>query len=245
MFKKITIAPNIQTSEATKYAGVDELWANERYLINYNRDIVNYLSEGLGSPKTVLEFGAGIGTLANLWASITGVKPECVEIDSELTGILEERKFIVHKNLKNITNKFDGIYSSNVIEHIDDDLAALKEIYEALNRDGCVAIYVPAFMCLYSELDAYVGHYRRYNKKELIKKMTQAGFKVIQCHYVDSLGFFAWFLMKIRGYNNKLSDGRDLKTYDKFIYPLSRFLDKIGFKFLFGKNILIIAKKES
>jgi predicted SAM-dependent methyltransferase len=58
------------------------------------------------------------------------------------------------------------IYSSNVLEHIEDDSRALNEMFAKLQINGKLAIYVPAFMFLFSDLDIKAGHFRRYSKKE-------------------------------------------------------------------------------
>lgn len=241
------IVGNFQGEGNQSYAGAEELWANEKYLINYSRDVVSMLRSSVGSADLVLEFGAGIGTLAQIWQSATGVKPECLEIDPLLRQVLMQRGFVSHESVDLIDKKYDGIYSSNVLEHIEDDVSVLKKLNSLLCSEAKIAIYVPAFMCIYSELDAHVGHYRRYSKKELFKKLENSGFDVVTCEYVDSVGFLAWLTTRIRGYNPKkrLGSSNELKIYDTYIYPFSRLLDRMGFKYLFGKNILVVAKSKN
>lgn len=242
-----TLSFNLQNEDSTNYAGTDELWANEKFLKKYNTDIVSKLSKYSKTESEVLEFGAGIGTLAQLWYSITMVKPECLEIDTNLREVLIERKFNCYENIDSIHKTFDVIYTSNVLEHIEDDVDTLKKLHSKLKADGVIAIYVPAFMSIYSELDSAVGHYRRYEKTELINKLHLANFKIRDCYFVDSIGFFAWLSIKLRGYKSdkKLGNGKSLEIYDKYIYPLSKWLDTLGLRFLFGKNLLVIANKAS
>ena len=94
-------------------------------------------------------------------------------------------------------------------------------------------------------MDKKVGHYRRYSIKEIKKKVEKSNFKVVYCHYLDSLGFFATFLMKILGYNEEKGIGspKSLKFYDKYVVPFSFFLDKIVLRKFFGKNLILLAKK--
>jgi SAM-dependent methyltransferase len=240
---KITKPKTAQSSSNTNYAGGDELWAAERYLINYNNDLISKLTKANIKSQKVLEFGAGIGTLANLWNISTTIKPECLEIDSKQRLIIEQRGFHCYSSLDSVENKFDVIYTSNVLEHIEDDSSILKQLNTKLNTGGKLVIYVPAFQALYSELDEKVGHYRRYEKQELLKKLNSAGFRVDKFYYSDSIGFFAWLYVKLRGYNPEKSDGTSMKIYDKYIFPLSKILDEIGCKFIFGKNILVYAQK--
>lgn len=238
------VEKKMQTKGQTAYSGIEELWMIEKELEGYNKSIINRFKKYLDDKATVLDFGAGIGTLAKIWASSSG-KPDCLEIDGNLATIIKDRGFVVYESWSAISKKYDGIYSSNVLEHINDDVATLKEIHSHLKADGVLVIYVPAFMCLFSKMDEVVGHYRRYGRAELQEKLHRAGFRVVASHYVDSLGFFASLALKFFGYRNgvNLGEAGSLRFYDKFIYPVSIFLDWIGFRFLFGKNILIVARK--
>ena len=73
----------------------------------------------------------------------------------------------------------------------------------------------------------------------------KAKFQIVYSSYLDSLGFFASLVMKIIGYDEKKGIGspKSLKFYDKYIIPISFFLDRIGLKFFFGKNLVLLAKK--
>lgn len=233
----------LQKDGQSGYSGSSELWANERDLGRYNRDVVRMLSVVPGARR-VLEFGAGIGTLACLWQAANGVRPECLEIDPTLRDVITGRGLICHASLDSVERNVDLIYSSNVLEHIEDDARALRELRQHLKAGGKLAIYVPAFMCLYSELDAAIGHFRRYRRGELEQKLKAAGYEIEQANYCDSIGFFAWLWVKLRGYGprNALGKDRSLAIYDRFIYPASRFLDRVGFSHLFGKNLLVVAR---
>ena len=94
-------------------------------------------------------------------------------------------------------------------------------------------------------MDELIGHVRRYSKKELLAKVENAGFQIKRVQYDDFLGFFASVVVKIIGYKNRanLGSARSLILYDRCIYPVSRILDRLGFKYLIGKNLLVIAEK--
>jgi SAM-dependent methyltransferase len=235
-----------QTASETAYSGAAELWAIEGALKKYNQDLVAKLSQYFKGSSRILEFGAGIGTLARIWNDKTHVKPECLEIDVKLREVIEERGLLCYGDLAEADGFFDGIYTSNVLEHIEHDEVILRQLHHRLRRGGTIAVYVPAFMCLYSSMDLAVGHYRRYGARELCQKLESAGFTVLHHSYSDSIGFLVWWYLKKRGSKggNELSNHRALSLYDKFIYPLSSFIDLIGVKYLFGKNLLVVAKKE-
>ena len=192
---------------------------------------------------SVLEFGAGTGVLAEIWESDYGITPTCVEIAPSLQKILISKGFKTLDNIAKLSQDQGFIYTSNVLEHIEDDLGALIQIRSHLEIEGKLAIYVPALPFLFSDLDRRVGHFRRYRKSELINKVESAGFRIEYCHYNDCLGVLASLALKIIGYKNKagLGSKKSLIFYDNVVYPISIILDKIVFKFLIGKNLLLIA----
>ena len=237
---------NYQNEKNNSYSGKGLLFAVEKNLFNLNKVIVRNLSKNLGDNKLVLDFGAGIGTLAKIWFHEKKVLPECVEIDIALREILIKRKLIAYSSIHESRKKYDVIYSSNVLEHIYDDFSAIKQMHLKLKKNGFLCIFVPAFNFLYSDLDKNIGHYRRYNIKDMTEKLKLANFAIKEAYYFDSIGFFIWWLylkvFKLKLTNDQSSNNH-LLLYDKFIMPLSIFLDRLGFKFLFGKNLIVIAQK--
>lgn len=192
-----------------------------------------------------MDFGAGYGTLALIWQEITGQKVECLEIDLEQLKEIQSRGFVGWNSLEDITTKFDFIYASNVLEHIQKDEESLRDLVAFLKEGGRIGIYVPAFMLLFSDLDRSVGHFRRYSRKELLNKIEGAGLTVIYVSYVDSLGFFASLVIKLFGWGSvgKIGNPTSLRIYDTKIFPISRLIDRVTFGRLFGKNLLLIAER--
>jgi SAM-dependent methyltransferase len=241
-----------QTNSNLEYAGTEELIDSERGLVRYNSDVVKKIATGLGLNRkseieiSILEFGAGTGTLAQLFESIYTIKPICIEIAPALQKILKSKGFETIDSLSKLEKTYMYIYTSNVLEHIDDDLAYLKAIRNCLDKDGKLAIYVPAIPFLFSEFDRRVGHYRRYSKGELVSKVQKAGFKIEECYYNDSIGVLASLVLKIVGYKNRVGLGSkiSLNFYDNFVYPISKVLDKLIFKRYLGKNLLLIASND-
>jgi hypothetical protein len=238
-----------QSDSRLEYSGTEELMDSEEGLDRYNRDVVKKIIQGFGLERhsgqlvSVLEFGAGTGVLAEIWESDYGITPTCVEIAPSLQKILISKGFKTLDNIAKLSQDQGFIYTSNVLEHIEDDLGALIQIRSHLEIEGKLAIYVPALPFLFSDLDRRVGHFRRYRKSELINKVESAGFRIEYCHYNDCLGVLASLALKIIGYKNKagLGSKKSLIFYDNVVYPISIILDKIVFKFLIGKNLLLIA----
>ena len=189
---------NIQNASSSAYSGTQELLDAEQGLLGYSTEIVkklytrmNLSTHLLTGEGSVLEFGAGTGSLANLFRSHFKIKPDCVELDPDLIDEIRKKNFICYQFLNESHQSYAAIYTSNVLEHIEDDSATLKELFNSLRPGGVIGIYVPANPILYSGLDKEVGHIRRYTKSELRMKVTDAGFVVQSITYDEFIGFFA------------------------------------------------------
>ena len=135
----------------------------------------------------------------------------------------------------------DTICMINVLEHIEDDVAALKVLSGLLKKDGHLCIFVPALSFLYCKLDKIFGHHRRYSKSELQNVVEQSGFKILELRYMDMAGIFAWGLINTIGGSTSLNP-RAIKIYDRFIIPVTRAAEKIVPAPL-GKSLILIAQK--
>lgn len=231
------------------YSGIQLLSDIELNLKKYSYYVFSKISKPflLNSIANtqVLDFGAGTGTIARLWQVHLGVIPHCVEIDCQLASNLRQDGFETYDKLTDLSEKFQFIYSANVIEHIEEDVVTLVQLGKILETDGLLCIYVPAFPVLFSDLDRQVGHYRRYTKKTLTLALTASGFEVVKSEYCDSLGFLATLILKAFRFSfggASKSSKFLMKVYDSSIFPFSILLDKIGLNNFFGKNLFVIAK---
>ena len=233
-----------QSYDNSEYSGLDEL-LNLEVMKNYNSFIVSMAMKYASCSKTVIDFGAGIGTLSLIMRDRFKIEPICVEIDKTNKEYLKKRGFVLNHGLSTLENKVDLIFSSNVLEHIEDDLLVLRDMKNQLVEGGRIFLYLPAKMLLWSELDEKVGHYRRYEYNELKEKCKKVGLTIEKLHFADSLGFFASLVLKIFGFDKDrgLGSVSSLRFYDKWLMPMSIFLDIFGFKYLFGKNIILLARK--
>jgi 2-polyprenyl-3-methyl-5-hydroxy-6-metoxy-1,4-benzoquinol methylase len=238
----------VQNETNHNYSGDELLSEIDSNLFNYSQHIVNLIINSMGVENlkkySVLDFGAGQGTLAEILRNQTGNVPVCVELDTNLISILKTKNLPAYRFLSEIDGKFELIYTSNVLEHIEFDLEALRGISKKMSDSGRLAIYVPAFPILFSKLDQQVGHFRRYKKKELVGKLETAGFKVISKEYSDSVGFIATLFLKFFRFSFALEAKTSnlMKFYDWAVVPISIFLDRLGFKYIFGKNLFVVAE---
>ena len=129
----------------------------------------------------------------------------------------------------------------NVLEHIEDDVEMLKQIYRILRPGGSLLLFVPALRFLFSRLDQEHGHFRRYEKRELETKVRQAEFDVACTKYIDTLGIIPWLIFNKWLGRTDFDEGM-VRLYDSIGIPVTKFLERL-LPFLLGKNVLLIAKK--
>ena len=195
----------------------------------------------------VLEVGAGIGSFTNNYKEIPS-KITLTEIDEDNFKILKEKfkntNFIFSNQItQKIEKKFDTIMYLNVLEHIKEDNQEILNAFEKLNENGHLIILVPAHNKLYSKFDKAVGHFRRY-EKSFFKEIQIKNSKVIKLIFLDSTGYFLYYLNKIFFKEEVYPSKLKILIWDKFFTPITFFLDKLLFH-KFGKNILYIIKKSS
>ena len=240
---------NMQTNEQMDYSAQNTLYRLEEVMSIFNNDTVNLFVKELHKKQKIkiLDFGAGVGTFSHIYCQKTGITPTCLEIDSSSKKYLKKRKFNVIENLDKKNDEFDGVFSSNVLEHIEDDQKILNMIFKSMKKQGRLVLLLPAFPILFSHFDESIGHYRRYRKSEIIMKCEKAGFKIEKSYFSDFLGFFLVLATKIFAYKKdaerELFNKKLLIIFDK-IYFLSRLFDAIGGKYLLGKSVIIVASKK-
>jgi SAM-dependent methyltransferase len=170
----------------------------------YNRWLVSRFERAVG--RRVLEIGAGFGNITRhlkgreiLVASdldpvalqhLKGVFRDdpSVRVASYRFPLTEEAR----KEIRGF--QIDTVVCLNVLEHIEDDRAALADMRAALRPGGRLILLVPALARLYGTLDEHLHHFRRYEKEELERKIREAGFVIEDLRFVNRPGIFGWWL---------------------------------------------------
>lgn len=209
---------------------------------NYNAFLRDELLRHVAGAGRVLDFGAGTGLFAG-WIAERGHDVACVEPDAENRRRLAAAGFAAVPDLAAVADaSVDFAFSLNVLEHIADDVGALRLLHAKLRPRGGLFLYVPAFAVLHSAFDERVGHFRRYRRRDLAARVERAGFRVRRTEYVDCLGFAAALAYKALHRDGTLTAAA-VVAYDRFAFPLSRALDPL-FRSAFGKNVLLVAQRE-
>jgi SAM-dependent methyltransferase len=232
----------------TKYAGIPELQINESSQQRQSNALVRMIYNETKNLKKetieILDFGAGTGHLAeklNRKYNLT-----CLEVDENLVSKIEKKELLViQKFMEN--KQFDLIYSSHVLEHIEDDVDKLAQLYKHLSCDGKIIIIVPLHMSLWTDMDIRIGHHRRYSLMEMKIKLESTQFEVEKLWNFDSLGFLiGLFLAKVSTRNIVLESKagkRSIFLYDKLVLPLSLMLDNLTRGRFPGRNGFFVASK--
>jgi SAM-dependent methyltransferase len=232
---------DVSDSSDTGYTGRDNLEVMQE-AVNYNAWLCSLVTSRAGTTASLLDFGAGSGTFANAFAAY-GYRVCCVEPDEVLRQRLAAAGLAALSSAEQLAdNSCDFIYSFNVLEHIADDAAAIQRLASALKSGGTLLIYVPAFQWLFSEMDRKVGHVRRYRRAGLKRLIEAGGLRVVSTRYADCLGFLATVAYKILGPRDGSINPRSVRLYDRWMFPLSRRLDRFA-GFSVGKNLVAVAIK--
>jgi|Deesub1362A_J573_1020465.scaffolds.fasta_scaffold01997_5 SAM-dependent methyltransferase len=138
----------------------------------------------LSKRARILNVGAGTGEEM----PILNRRGDVYVIDKNPNVIeLIPQEFCIEKKVTDVCNMhypqgmFDLVVAFDVLEHVEDDMLAIKEIYRVLNKNGYFVFTVPAFNCLYSLHDRNLQHFRRYNKRAI--KNLLIDFECIELRY--------------------------------------------------------------
>ena len=117
-------------------------------------------------------------------------------------------------NIPSVNNIYDLVLATDIIEHVDDDITALREIARVLKPGGRAIVTVPAFQSLWGLQDTVSHHKRRYRKQGLVNKLCQVGLVVDECFYFNYLLFLPIWLARqiIRLFGLKLSSENEFNS---------------------------------
>lgn len=214
---------------------------------NINAWIADLFKPYLGARN--LELGAGIGTISQYL--ISRAKIDFCENSAYCTEKLKSRfgemknEFYSDFFQMNPESIYNCIYSSNVLEHFENDQAVMEKAYQLLVPGGYFVAYVPAMQNLYSSFDQSIGHYRRYSDDDIGRlqnafKEKQLKYKLVKKKYYHPVGALLWFIkMKLLG--SKKVDVASAKSYDR-LFPYLLWTNSFS-KFVKGQNMLFAFQK--
>lgn len=240
----------------------EKLYSEDQNWLNRGR--VCLLKNLLGSVRDVkgpsLDIGAGSGHAVPCMISYGEV--DVIEVAQEARDYLAQRPI---RNLyteglpeADIPHCYQTIIGLEVLEHIEDEKAALAWINAHLLPQGYLLLTVPAYQWLFGPHDVANQHFRRYTKTRLLKALPddftiiRSGYFITALFPLAVLARFAWSLKsKLRG-GQKQDEGEKQSSslpgpLDKLFFTilsLEAKLAKLGLGMPFGLTAYVLAKKQ-
>ena len=119
----------------------------------------------------------------------------------------------------------DSVVCLNVVEHIENDLLGLRNIYSALRPGGKAIVLVPQGQGVFGTLDVALGHYRRYSRTELAARMKECGFRVERVLEFNRATYPGWF------FNGRILRKRTFSRFQLSVFdmlvPFWRRVDRL------------------
>ncbi len=196
---------------------------------------------------TVLEVGAGIGN--NVRAILGQNRVIATDCEPEYVRMLENA-FAGRRNVSvcrwdatkpppEDLGPVDTVYCSNVLEHIPDDAAALRNIHRVLGPGGKAVLIVPAGDRLHGSIDVALGHVRRYDRKEFSDQLAAHGFEVEKARTMNKVGVFGWWLNG-KVFKRKALSRFQLKIFNTLVPVLKHVDPLLPWS---GLSLVVVARK--
>jgi 2-polyprenyl-3-methyl-5-hydroxy-6-metoxy-1,4-benzoquinol methylase len=218
------------------------------------RRILSAVSKPYLKKRTeLLDVGCGTGVVLQHFKS-QGISVTGIDFSKEALkfcrkrGLTSLKQVNLEKKLPKM-QQFDIIIAADVIEHLNDDLGALKRIKGLLKKDGVLIVSVPAYQWMWSSHDVALHHKRRYTAKRLRIAMTKAGYKIERLTYTNMFTFFpaaaVRLFKKAVGSEGSTDTAGSSKAANRLllaVYRVELGLMKI-MPLPFGLSVLCVAKK--
>jgi SAM-dependent methyltransferase len=223
----------------------------ESFLENVSRELTADRSQEAGSLN-ILDIGCGTGAnlqMLSRFGVAEGVDVSVAALDFCRARGLAKVKQGAAESLPYGDASFDLVTGLDVVEHLDDDIAGLREMRRVLRPDGRAVLFVPAFMFLWGVQDDISHHRRRYTLPELKRKLRETGLSVERATYAN-LTFFAPILigrvlMRLTGWRpaseNNITIGALNGVLGRIFSAESWWLRRMNFPF--GVSIVCVAKR--
>jgi SAM-dependent methyltransferase len=200
--------------------------------------------------RRVLEVGAGIGTITR---QIQEGREKVIALEADpyyaqrLTNRFRGSTVVtpLHVSVEQTDwptiarERLDTVILSNVLEHIEGDLEAVRHFRSVLPTGGLLVLLVPALPVLFGSLDEAVGHHRRYMPDTLRAAVEPAGFQIEHLEWLNLAGIAGWFLNG-RILKRRALPAFQLKLYDRIAPLLARA--EAMWKLPVGLSLLAVAR---
>lgn len=193
-----------------------------------------------------IEVGAGLGDYAEEWlhhAPRMTVAEADVGRLTALKRCFDGNPRVEVREIRLPTSE-TATYSSalayNVLEHIEDDVEALRSMGQLVGSGGAVVIVVPAFSFAMSPIDVIAGHIHRYTCRSVAEALTSAGLLIEKLGYANCLGLIC-YLVAAKVFRVTLGRGPMVRFYDQIVVPATRFAERLIWP-PFGESVVAVPR---
>ena len=203
---------------------------------------------------SILEIGSGLGVYSDKIAAdfpdqtltLSDVDERYLEaLKSRFSGrtAVRVRKLDLASadDIKGLESAVDSVVALNVLEHINDDLEALRNVYAVLKPGGRFVVLVPAHPWLFNCIDRAIGHERRYTKKSLKALVAQTPFRVEKLFYFTALSIAGWIVNGSILKHAVIHEG-SLKIFDRLV-PILAWTEKHLLRRSVGISLIAVLEK--
>jgi len=245
-----------RNQDKNKYDGFHQETRTQSKIISKNnftyRHIIYFIEKYIKNKNIkVLDIGCGAGTvcfyIANKGNSVLGfdISPKAIKAcrdSSRIMGLDNIARFrTVNFPNQTVSEKFDLIIFSEVIEHLQDDALALKKIYKMLNNKGILIITTPSknaplFKLGYAKgFDKKVGHLRRYTIEGLSKQCKDTDLKILETQKIEGILRNFLFLNPVAS--------KFVRFIKFFMSDIVTFVDNLTIPIFGESNIIVVTRK--
>jgi len=239
------------------YAIMDEVEGSHWWFVGRRAILESFLEWiclRLQTPDSRLRIlDVGCGTGANIEMLSQYGQAEGVDVSDDALDFCRRKGLNVKKGLAEQLPfddaAFDVTTALDVIEHLDDDVAGLNEMYRVTRSGGYSLFFVPAFMWLWGVQDDISHHRIRYTRSQIVERIEKAGYAVERATYANWT-FFAPILagrviMKLTGLKPASENNINISALNGVfgkIFATERFWLQ-HFNFPIGVSIVVVARK--
>ena len=202
----------------------------------------------------VLEVGGGIGNftpdLARVAESVVSLEPNayCHRL------LVDSTKELRNVSVYNVTAedldrhlgqeyRADTVVCMNVLEHLQNDEAAVRSFSRRLKPGGVLVLLIPAMPWAFGEIDRRLGHYRRYAKAGARALLEKAGLAIVKLRYFNFIGIWGW-LWNARVAKSATQNDAQIHIFDNYIVPWQSRLES-WLPAPLGQSLLAVARKNA
>jgi SAM-dependent methyltransferase len=217
------------------------------------------ISHFISSPVKaidILEIGCGVGPNLSMLSKHGHVKglensESALEIVHRTLPGIPVKEGWFPDNIDVWGQSFDWVCAFDVLEHVEDDEKSLCAMKKIIKMDGFLFLALPAYQWLFGPYDSSGGHYRRYNKKDIVDKLHRNGYVIKYSTYINTLLFPCVLIGRLA---EKIQSRQSVTP--KALQVPNSFLNNILYRIFvsesfyipifsspFGSSLLVVAQK--